>query len=101
MKFCSSGLKSAISGFESILCGRNNIVIAGDQESMSQGKHTIHMRTAVKAGQAQLLDTMISDGLTDDFSQVYMGITAENIAEKFNITGKNRVSLLFHLSRKH
>ncbi|MDJ1257644.1 MAG: acetyl-CoA C-acetyltransferase [Candidatus Midichloria sp.] len=83
---CGSGLKSAILGFESIFCGRNNIVIAGGQESMSQSKHVVHIRTGVKMGQAHLLDTMISDGLTDAFSQVHMGITAENIAEKFNIS---------------
>ncbi|CAG7592446.1 MAG: acetyl-CoA C-acetyltransferase [Candidatus Midichloria sp.] len=83
---CGSSLKSVILGFESIFCSRNNIVIAGGQESMSQSKHAAHIRTGVKMGQAHLLDTMISDGLTDSFSQVHMGITAENIAEKFNIS---------------
>jgi len=83
---CGSGLTSIILGFERIFCGSSNIVIAGGQESMSQSKHAIHMRSGTKMGQASLIDTMIIDGLTDAFSNLHMGLTAENIAQKFNIS---------------
>ena len=71
---------------EAIQNGDANIVVAGGQESMSRAPHFVHMREGVKFGNATLGDTMITDGLWDIFNDYHMGITAENIAEKYQIT---------------
>lgn len=83
---CGSGLRSVAMGVQSILNGDANIVVAGGQENMSLSTHAIHMRNGTKMGNAELVDTMIRDGLWDAFNGYHMGITAENIAEKFQIT---------------
>jgi|TARA_B110000444_G_C18838620_1_gene597560 acetyl-CoA C-acetyltransferase len=83
---CGSGLRSIASGFQSIRSGDSKIVIAGGQENMSLSPHTIHLRDGKKLGDAQLVDTMIKDGLWDAFNDYHMGLTAENVAEKFQIT---------------
>ena len=83
---CGSGLRSVASGFQSILVGDSNIVIAGGQENMSLAPHAVFMRNGRKLGDAKLVDTMIKDGLWDAFNEYHMGITAENVAEKFQIT---------------
>lgn len=83
---CGSGLRSVALGYQAIVTGSSKIVIAGGQESMSQCPHTVNIRAGTKMGNALLVDVMIHDGLTDVFSAAHMGITAENIAEKFNIT---------------
>jgi acetyl-CoA C-acetyltransferase len=83
---CGSGLRTVAMGMQSILNGDANIVIAGGQESMSQSQHAVQMRTGVKFGDAALTDTMIKDGLWDAFNNYHMGITAENIAEKFQVS---------------
>lgn len=83
---CGSGLKSVALGYQAILSGMSQIVIAGGQESMSLAPHTLHMRNGYKMGSAELEDMMIKDGLTDAFNHYHMGITAENIAEQFKIT---------------
>ena len=83
---CGSGLRSVAMGAQSILQGDAEIVIAGGQESMSQSPHAVGMRTGVKFGNAELTDTMIKDGLWDVFNDYHMGITAENIAEKYQVT---------------
>ena len=85
-KVCGSGLKAIALAYESILSGNNEIVIAGGQESMSNAMHASYIRKAVKAGDTKLIDMMMYDGLTDVFSGKAMGITAENIASRFNIT---------------
>ena len=85
---CGSGLRSIASGFQSIRSGDSKIVIAGGQENMSLSPHTIHLRDGKKLGDAQLVDTMIKDGLWDAFNDYHMGLTAENVAEKFQITRK-------------
>ena len=83
---CGSGIRSVASGFQSIRSGDSNIVIAGGQESMSLAPHAIHLRDGQKIGDTELTDTMIKDGLWDAFHGYHMGITAENVAEKFQIT---------------
>ena len=83
---CGSGIRSIASGFQSIKSGDSKIVIAGGQENMSLAPHAIHLRDGKKLGDAELIDTMIKDGLWDAFHGYHMGITAENVAEKFQIT---------------
>ena len=83
---CGSGIRSVASGFQSILSGDTKIVIAGGQESMSLAPHAIHLRDGKKLGDTDLTDTMIKDGLWDAFNGYHMGITAENVAEKFQVT---------------
>ena len=83
---CGSGIRSIASGFQSIKSGDSNIVIAGGQESMSQAPHAIHLRDGKKLGDTELIDTMIKDGLWDAFHGYHMGVTAENVATKFQVT---------------
>ena len=83
---CGSGIRSIASGFQSIKSGDAKIVIAGGQESMSLAPHAIHLRDGKKLGDIELTDTMIKDGLWDAFHGYHMGITAENVAEKFQVT---------------
>lgn len=83
---CGSGLRAIALGMQSILNGDSDIVIAGGQENMSLSPHALHMRSGVKFGDAALKDTMIVDGLWDSFNDYHMGITAENIAEKYSIS---------------
>ena len=83
---CGSGIRSIASGFQSIKSGDSKIVIAGGQENMSLAPHAIHLRDGKKLGDAELIDTMIKDGLWDAFHGYHMGVTAENVAEKFQIT---------------
>lgn len=83
---CGSGLKSVLLGYQSIKSGENDVVVCGGQESMSQAPHAVHMRAGTKLGPATLVDTMINDGLTDAFNNIHMGITAENVAKKHNVT---------------
>ncbi len=83
---CGSGIRSIVSGFQSIRSGDSKIVIAGGQESMSSAPHAIHLRDGKKLGDAEIIDTMIKDGLWDAFHGYHMGITAENVAEKFQVT---------------
>jgi acetyl-CoA C-acetyltransferase len=83
---CGSGLRAVVLGVQSILCGDATIVIAGGQENMSLAPHAMHLRSGVKMGNAEMADTMITDGLWDVFNQYHMGITAENIAEKYDVS---------------
>ena len=83
---CGSGIRSVASGFQSILANDSKIVIAGGQENMSLAPHSIHLRDGKKLGDTELIDTMIKDGLWDAFHGYHMGITAENVAEKFQVT---------------
>ena len=83
---CGSGIRSVASGFQSIKSGDSKIIIAGGQETMSLAPHAIHLRDGKKLGDAELIDTMIKDGLWDAFHGYHMGITAENVAEKFQVT---------------
>ena len=83
---CGSGIRSIASGFQSIKSGDTNIVIAGGQENMSLSPHSIHLRDGKKLGDTEMIDTMIRDGLWDAFHGYHMGMTAENVAEKFQVT---------------
>ena len=83
---CGSRIRSIASGFQSIKSGNTRIVVAGGQESMSRAPHAIHLRDGKKLGDAEIIDTMIKDGLWDAFHGYHMGITAENVAEKFQVT---------------
>ena len=83
---CGSGIRSIVSGFQSIKARDSKIIIAGGQESMSLAPHAIHLRDGKKLGDAEIVDTMIKDGLWDAFHGYHMGITAENVAEKFQVT---------------
>ena len=82
---CGSGIRSIVSGFQSIKTEDAKILIAGGQENMSLAPHAIHLRDGKKLGDAEIIDTMIRDGLWDAFHGYHMGVTAENVAEKFQI----------------
>ena len=83
---CGSGLRSVVSGYQSISLGENKIVIAGGQENMSRATHAIYYREDKKFSENKLVDTMIKDGLLDSFNDYHMGVTAENVAEKYKIS---------------
>ncbi len=83
---CGSGLRSVVSGYQSISLGENQIVVAGGQENMSSANHAIYYREDKKFSEKKLVDTMIKDGLLDSFNDYHMGVTAENVAEKYKIS---------------
>ena len=83
---CGSGLRSIVSAYHSILTNSSKIVVAGGQESMSSSRHCIHLRDGKKIGDVEIVDSMIKDGLWDAFNDYHMGVTAENVAEKFQVT---------------
>ena len=83
---CGSGLRAVISGYQSIKLGEVKNVISGGQENMSLAPHSIFYRDSKKILEEHLIDTMINDGLIDAFNNYHMGVTAENVAKKFNIS---------------
>jgi acetyl-CoA C-acetyltransferase len=83
---CGSGLRSVALGSQQIATGDASIVVAGGQESMSRSPHCLYLRSGTKMGDVQMIDTMIKDGLWDAFNGYHMGNTAENVAEKYQIT---------------
>ncbi|MEZ5994977.1 MAG: acetyl-CoA C-acetyltransferase [Hyphomonadaceae bacterium] len=83
---CGSGLRAVVVGYQQIRAGDAAIVVAGGQENMSLSPHAANMRPGTKMGPVTFNDTMINDGLTDVFNQYHMGVTAENVAEKWQIT---------------
>src|SRR5947207_6617592 len=83
---CGSGLRSVALGYQAILNGDSEIVVAGGQESMSQSTHCAHLRAGHKMGSVEFIDTMIKDGLWDVFNGYHMGGTAENVARQWQIT---------------
>jgi acetyl-CoA C-acetyltransferase len=85
-QLCGSGLRAVALGYQAIRVGDSDIVVAGGQESMSQAPHCLHLRSGTKMGDAQMIDTMIKDGLWDAFNGYHMGNTAENVAQKWQIT---------------
>ena len=87
---CGSGLRSISLASQSIKTGDSKIIIAGGQENMSLTPHAIHLRDGKKLGDTEIIDTMIKDGLWDAFHGYHMGITAENVAEKFQITREDQ-----------
>ena len=90
---CGSGLRAVAFGAQAIANGDAAIVVAGGQENMSLAPHTLPMRAGVKFGDATATDTMIKDGLWDAFNDYHMGITAENIAEQYNISREQQDAL--------
>ncbi len=92
-QLCGSGLRAVALGFQAIRLGESSIVVAGGQESMSQAPHCIRLRNGVKMGDAELVDTMIRDGLWDAFNGYHMGNTAENVAQKWQITREQQDTL--------
>jgi acetyl-CoA C-acetyltransferase len=85
-QLCGSGLRAVALGYQAIKLGDSQIVVAGGQESMSQAPHCQHLRNGVRMGNFEFIDTMIKDGLWDAFNGYHMGNTAENVAQKWQIT---------------
>jgi len=85
-QLCGSGLRTVALGYQAILNGDSAVVVAGGQESMSMAPHCQHFRNGVKMGNFEMVDTMIKDGLWDAFNGYHMGNTAENVAQKYQIT---------------
>jgi len=92
-QLCGSGLRTVALGYQAIRAGDSSIVVAGGQESMSQAPHCIHLRNGVKMGDTQMIDTMIKDGLWDAFNGYHMGNTAENVAQRWQITREQQDTL--------
>ena len=85
-QLCGSGLRTVALGYQAILNGDSEIVVAGGQESMSVAPHCAYLRSGVKMGNFEMIDTMIKDGLWDAFNGYHMGVTAENVARQWQIT---------------
>ena len=85
-QLCGSGLRAVALGYQAILNGDSDIVVAGGQESMSMAPHAAHLRNGQKMGPLEFVDTMIKDGLWDAFNGYHMGNTAENVAKQWQIT---------------
>jgi acetyl-CoA C-acetyltransferase len=90
---CGSGLRTVALGAQQIKTGDASIVVAGGQESMSLSPHCMHLRNGTKMGDVAMIDTMIKDGLWDAFNGYHMGNTAENVAEKYQITRADQDAL--------
>src|SRR6202008_3276989 len=85
-QLCGSGLRAVALGYQAIVNGDSDIVVAGGQESMSQAPHAAYLRSGVKMGGLEMVDTMIKDGLWDPFNGYHMGNSAENLAKQWQIT---------------
>ena len=83
---CGSGLRSVALGLQSIINNEAEIIVAGGQENMTQAPHCFHLRQAGIMGDTEMIDSMIKDGIWDIFNGYHMGVTAENVAEKWQIT---------------
>ena len=92
-QLCGSGLRAVALGYQAILNGDSDIVVAGGQESMSMAPHCAHLRSGVKMGDFAMVDTMIKDGLWDAFNGYHMGTTAENVAKQYQITRQQQDEL--------
>ena len=97
---CGSGIRAVASAFQSIKAGDTKIALAGGQENMSLAPHAIHLRDGKKLGNLEMTDTMIKDGLWDAFHGYHMGITAENVAEKFQVTREDQDNFAFESQEK-
>ncbi|MBM3565927.1 MAG: acetyl-CoA C-acetyltransferase [Alphaproteobacteria bacterium] len=87
---CGSGLRTVALGFQAIKTGDSRIVVAGGQESMSLSPHCAHLRAGTKMGTLEMIDSMIKDGLWDAFNGYHMGVTAENVAKRWQITREDQ-----------
>ncbi|MCX2525099.1 acetyl-CoA C-acetyltransferase [Larsenimonas rhizosphaerae] len=100
-KVCGSGLKALHLATQAIRCGDADLVIAGGQENMSLSPHILpHSRTGQRMGHWSAIDTMIQDGLWDAFNDIHMGITAENLAEKYGISREDQDAFAFASQEK-
>ncbi|WP_424136076.1 acetyl-CoA C-acetyltransferase [Roseomonas chloroacetimidivorans] len=99
-QLCGSGLRSVALAAQQIATGDASIVLAGGQESMTQAPHAQQLRAGQKMGDLQLIDTMIKDGLWDAFHGYHMGTTAENVAQKFQITREQQDEFAYNSQRK-
>ena len=97
---CGSGLRSVAAGYQAIMSEDSNIIVAGGQESMSNAPYAINIRNGQKFNKSKLVDTMIKDGLWDAFNGYHMGITAENVATKWNISRKEQDDFAFSSQTK-
>ena len=92
---CGSGLRSVVAGYQAITSNDSKIIIAGGQESMTNAPHAIHFDKGKELDESKLIDTMIKDGLWDAFFDYHMGVTAENVATKWQITRKDQDHFAF------
>ncbi|HWL81303.1 MAG TPA: acetyl-CoA C-acetyltransferase [Roseomonas sp.] len=99
-QLCGSGLRAVALAAQQIATGDANIVVAGGQESMTQAPHCAQLRSGVKMGDFQMVDTMIRDGLWDAFNGYHMGNTAENVAEKYQISRDEQDEFAFNSQHK-
>ncbi|HFR3701219.1 acetyl-CoA C-acetyltransferase [Streptococcus suis] len=100
-KVCGSGLKSVLLAAQSIMLGDNDVVVAGGIEIMSQAPYlSKHSRFGAKFGHLELEDSMLTDGLTDAFEGYHMGITAENVAERYQVTREEQDAFTFASQEK-
>ncbi len=97
---CGSGLRAVALGFQAIQVGDAKIVVAGGQENMSLSPHCMHLRAGTRMGDASMIDTMIKDGLWDAFNGYHMGNTAENVAQKWQITREQQDEFATHSQQK-
>jgi len=97
---CGSGLRAVISGYQLIKLGEAKIIISGGQENMSLAPHSIFFRDKNKISEDELIDTMIKDGLIDAFNNYHMGVTAENVAKKFDISRKEQDEFALNSQKK-
>src|SRR5512139_2389644 len=99
-QLCGSGLRAVALGYQAILNGDSEIVVAGGQESMSMAPHCQHLRSGVKMGSFEMIDTMIKDGLWDAFNGYHMGNTAENVAKQWEISRAQQDELALTSQRR-
>ena len=97
---CGSGLRAVILGYQSIKLGETTNIISGGQENMSIAPHSIFYRDEKKISEEKLLDTMINDGLIDAFNNYHMGVTAENVAKKFDISRQDQDEFALNSQKK-
>ena len=97
---CGSGLRAVIVGYQSIKLGEAKVIISGGQENMSIAPHSIFYRDKKNISEEKLLDTMINDGLMDAFNNYHMGVTAENVAKKFNISRQDQDEFALNSQKK-
>jgi len=99
-QLCGSGLRTVAMAYQAIALGEAEIVVAGGQESMSQAPHVAHLRNGTKMGSVEFLDTMLRDGLWDAFQGYHMGNTAENVAQKWQITRQQQDEFAYASQQK-
>src|SRR6202008_353385 len=99
-QLCGSGLRTVALGYQAVMNGDSDIVVAGGQESMSMAPHAQYLRGGVKMGALEFVDTMIKDGLWDAFNGYHMGNTAENVARQYQITRAQQDEFAVHSQNK-